>query len=278
MQIRPITGALGCEILGVDLSRLDDARFSEIYQAFLDYSVIVFRDQDLSQADLAAFGQRFGKLEDEPFIPNRAEHPGVYRMTGASDGKLSTQYLDWHMDHSYQKNPSLGAILYAVDVPETGGDTLFSNNYLALEALSPAMRQFISGLTAVHDVLEYGLRSGHMSIRTAEQIRHLAKVREQRPQVEHPLVCTHPETGRKMLYINDAWACSIKELNRMESEALLAMLNRHALHDRFKCRVRWQNKSVVMWDNRCVQHSPICDYTERRELLRVAIHSDWIPC
>ncbi len=278
LDIKPMTGALGCEIFGVNLARLNDAEFAAIYQAFLDYSVLAFRDQDLTQADLANFGQRFGKLEDEPFIPNKAEHPGVYRMTGAGGSKLSTQYLDWHMDHSYQKNPSLGAILYAIDIPDTGGDTLFSSNYLAFESLSPAMQEFVSGLTAVHDVLEYGLRSGHLSIKTPEQIRHLAKIREKRPQIEHPLVCTHPETGRKVLYINNAWTCSIKELSQAEGNALLQMLNTHALHDRFKCRVRWQPKSVVMWDNRCVQHSPICDYCERRELLRVAIHSDWEPC
>lgn len=278
LEVRPLTGALGCEIFGVDVNNLNDATFGQIHQAFLDYSVIVFRDQELDQKQLARFGQRFGQLEDEPFIPYKADVPGVFYLKGGGiDDKLSTQNLGWHTDHSYQKNPSLGAILYALDVPKAGGDTLFASNYLAYENLSPTMQRFSESLVAIHDVLRYGIKAGHNSIRTEAGLERLQKMRKRFPQVEHPLVCTHPESGRKMLYLNHAWVTAIKDLSPIESNAMIDMLHAHAIQEKFQCRVRWRNKSLMMWDNRCVQHSPNPDYSGTRLLLRVAIHSDWEP-
>ncbi|MFQ5633709.1 MAG: TauD/TfdA dioxygenase family protein [Gammaproteobacteria bacterium] len=279
IDVRPLTGALGCEIYGVDVAKLDEAAFDRIHAAFLEYSVVMFRDQELSQEDFAAFGKRFGKLEDEPFLPNRTETPGVYYFKGAPrDAKnLSAQNLGWHADHTYQKNPSFGAMLYAVDVPDAGGDTLFASNYLSYEDLSPAMQEFLEDKIAVHDVLQYGLNSGHFSIATPESLETLKKVRESRPPVEHPLVCKHPETGRKMLYINQAWTVSINGLRKEESEPILNMLKQHSLKDIFRCRVRYRNKSLLLWDNRAVQHSPNSDYTRHRHMWRLALHTDWVP-
>jgi taurine dioxygenase len=279
LDIRPLTAALGAEIHGLDIRNLDESVFDQVYQAYLDYSVLVFRDQELSEQEFADFGRRFGKLEEEPFLPNKSETPGVYYFFGApKDGKqLSTQKLGWHMDHSYQKNPSLGAILYALDVPAVGGDTLFASSYEAYEGLSPAMQEMLEGKVAIHDVLQYGLNSGHHSIGTEKALLTLAKMRKSFPQTEHPLICKHPETGRKMLYINKAWTTAIKDLTTEESAALLNMLKEHSLKDVYQCRVRWHNKSLMMWDNRCVQHSPNSDYTEQRRMLRLALHSDWIP-
>lgn len=277
LDIRPLTGALGCEILGVDLANLDDATFAGIYQAFLDYSVVVFRDQELDEESFAAFGKRFGKLEDEPFLPHRSETPGVYYFRGAGGKKLSTQNLGWHMDHSYQKNPSLGAMLYALDVPKAGGDTLFASSYLAYEYLSEPMQAFLSDKYAIHDVLQYGMDSGHFATSSVEALERLAAMRKRFPQVEHPLITAHPETGRKMLYINKAWTVAIKGLSPHESKPIVDMLKQHALQDRFQCRVRWYNKSLLIWDNRCVQHSPNVDYTDPRYMLRLALHSDWEP-
>jgi len=279
LDVRPLTGALGAEIHGLDIRNLDESVFDQIYQAFLDYSVLVFRDQELSEPEFADFGRRFGKLEEEPFLPNKSETPGVYYFYGApKDGKqLSTQKLGWHMDHSYQKNPSLGAILYALDVPAVGGDTLFASSYEAYEGLSPAMQEMLEGKVAIHDVLQYGLNSGHHSIGTEKALLTLAKMRKGFPQTEHPLICKHPETGRKMLYINKAWTTAIKGLTTEESTALLNMLKEHSLKEIYQCRVRWYNKSLIIWDNRCVQHSPNSDYTESRRMLRLALHSDWVP-
>jgi taurine dioxygenase len=280
LDIRPLTGALGCEILGVDLRNVDTSTFTAIHQAFLDYSVLVFRDQELDEEQFAAFGKMFGKLEDEPFLPHRSETtPGVFYLNGAPKKakQLSTQNLGWHMDHSYQRNPSLGAMLFAVDVPAVGGDTLFSSNYEAYENLSPVMQDMLEGKTAIHDVLQYGLNSGHHSTGTTKAIEVLARMREQFPQTEHPLICKHPETGRKMLYINQAWTVAIKDLLPHESKALIDMLKQHSVQNRFQCRVRWYNKSLLLWDNRAVQHSPNSDYLEQRRMLRLALHSDWEP-
>ncbi len=278
LDIRPLTGALGCEIFGLDLANLDDSSFDGIYQAFLDYSVVVFRDQELDEESFAAFGKRFGKLEDEPFLPNRTDTPGIYFFRGAGgQKKLSTQNLGWHMDHSYQKNPSLGAMLYAVDVPQAGGDTLFASHYLSYEYLSKPMQDFLEDKIGIHDVLQYGMNSGHYAISEVQALERLATMRKKFPQVEHPLICKHPETGRKMLFINKAWTTAIKGLHAHESTPILEMLKAHALQDRFQCRVRWYNKSLLLWDNRCVQHSPNVDYTETRQMLRLALHSDWVP-
>lgn len=279
MDIRPLTGALGCEIFGVDLANLSDGEFARIHQAFLDYSAVMFHDQVLSQEQFAAFGQRFAKLEDEPFLPHRGEVPGVFYLRGApKNGKtLSTQNLGWHADHTYQRNPSMGAMLYARDVPVAGGDTLFASNYLSYEALSPAMQAFLDDKVAIHDVLQYGLNSGHHSAATVGAIEMLWKMRQKFPQMEHPLVCRHPETGRKMLYLNQAWTIAIKGLTRDESDAVLNMLKRHSVRDVFCCRFRYRNNSLMLWDNRAVQHSPNSDYTGQRLMWRLALHSDWQP-
>jgi taurine dioxygenase len=279
LDIRPMTGALGAEIFGLDVKDIDNATFNAVYQAFLDYSVLVFRGQELTEEEFAAFGRRFSKLEEEPFLPNKSETPGVYYFYGApkNSDKLSTQKLGWHMDHSYQKNPSMGAMLYALDVPAVGGDTLFASSYESYEGLSPLMQQMIEGKIAIHDVLQYGLNSGHGSIATTKAIERLAKMRAGFPQTEHPLVCKHPETGRKMLFINQAWTTAIKDLESHESAPILDMLKAHSLRDIYQCRVRWENKSLLLWDNRCVQHSPNSDYTEARRMLRIALHSDWVP-
>jgi taurine dioxygenase len=279
LEVRPLTGAVGCEIFGVDLANFDETAFAQIHQAFLDYSAVIFHGQELTQEQFAALGRRFGELEDEPFLPNRADVPGVYYFKGAPQNakSLSTQKLGWHADHTYQKNPSKGAMLYAIDVPESGGDTLFASNYLSYEGLSPAMQTFLDDKVAIHDVLRYGLNSGHHSVGTVESIEKLAAMRKKFPQVEHPLVCRHPETGRKMLFINQAWTVAIKGLAHEESEAILQMLKQHSLKDIYRCRVRYRNKSLLMWDNRAVQHSPNSDYSRYRYMWRLALHSDWEP-
>jgi len=279
IDVQPLTGAVGCEIHGIDVANISDDDFDQVYQAFLDYCVVVLRDQNVTKEQFAEFGKRLGKLEDEPFLPSKTEVPGVYYFKGApKDAKtLSAQKLGWHMDHSYLQNPTKAAMLYAVDVPAAGGDTLFSNSYLAYEELSSAMKDFIEDKIAVHDVLWYGLKSGLNSIDTPEDIEKLLAVRKQRPPVEHPLVCRHPETGRKMLYLNQAWTTRINGLDPDESDAILNVLKRHSLKDIFRCRVNYSNGTLIFWDNRALQHSPNSDYTGSRMMWRLAIHSDWIP-
>jgi taurine dioxygenase len=139
------------------------------------------------------------------------------------------------------------------------------------------MQAFLEDKVAVHDVLQYGLDSGHMSIETPENLERMATMRKKFPPVEHPLVCKHPETGRKMLYINQAWTVSITGLRKEESDAILDMLKQHSLKDIFRCRVRYRNRSLLLWDNRAVQHSPNSDYDRHRFMWRLALHSDWEP-
>ncbi len=279
MEVRPLTGALGCEIFGVDLANLATGEFARIHQAFLDYSAVMFHDQILTQEQFADFGKRFARLEDEPFLPHRADVPGVFYLRGAPKNakSVSTQNLGWHADHTYQRNPSMGAMLYAREIPAAGGDTLFASNYLSYENLSPAMQVFLEDKIAIHDVLQYGLNSGHHSTASVAAIEMLRGMRTKFPQVEHPLVCRHPETGRKMLYLNQAWTVGIKGLTRDESEAVLTMLKRHSTRDIFCCRFRYRPNSLMFWDNRAVQHSPNSDYTGSRLMWRVALHSDWEP-
>ncbi len=279
-DVDPITGALGCEISGLDLSKpVDEATFQELKQALLEFSVLVFRDQDLKREHVAAYGKLWGELEVEPFIPNKdGLDDRVYTMTGAGGKRLSTQKLAWHVDHSYQKNPSFGAFLYAVDVPKTGGDTLFANMSHAYNELSPGFQEFLSDKKAIHDVLSYGMQSGHVTTAKVEGLERMVKMRRAMPQVKHPLVCSHPDTGKKFLYLNQAWVTAIDGFTLEESKAVLDLLNRHAVQPKFQCRVRWRNGTAVMWDNRCVQHSPTPDYSDPRIMLRVAIHGAWEPC
>lgn len=279
ISIRPLTGALGAEISGVDLARLDDEQFARIHAAFLEHSALMFHDQTLTQEEFAAFGRRFAELHDEPFLPHKADVPGLYYLRGApKDAKtLSTQNLGWHADHTYQKTPTLGAMLYALNVPAVGGDTLFASNYLSYEGLSPAMQAFLEDKIGIHDVVQYGLNSGHHSIATPRALGILTAMREKFPQVEHPLVCRHPETGRKMLYLNQSWTVAIKGLHPEESRAVLDMLKRHTVKDTYCARFRYRNKSLMLWDNRAVQHSPNSDYVGERLMLRLALHSDWQP-
>ncbi|MDX2222459.1 MAG: TauD/TfdA family dioxygenase [Rhodospirillaceae bacterium] len=279
VQIRRLTGALGAEVDGVDLGRpLPPDTKATLDQLILDHSVLVFRNQTLSPLQLAALGRQFGELEEEPFIPKLEGHEGVYLLSGAGGSRLSTQNLHWHVDHSYREVPSYGTFLYAIDVPAAGGDTLFASMYHAYDALSAEMKRIVDGLVVIHDVLQYGLNAGHMSLGRPEVIGRFAAMRQRFPQIEHPLVCTHPETGRKFLYINPAWASGIKGMTPAESGALLAFLNAHATQQaKFQCRVHWTNGTVVFWDNRCVQHSPTADYTDPRIMHRVAIAGRWRP-
>jgi len=237
----------------------------------MEHQVLAIRDQDLSPETLRTFGEYFGEMEVERFIPALEGHPGVHILRGVSKNKLTTQNLIWHVDHSYKEMPSMGACLYAVDVPETGGDTLFANSYEAYDALSDRMKAHIEGLNGIHDLMAYGIRSGlfnNMDRRVALQ---------RMPPAEHPLVATHPETGRKMLFVNESWTTDIAGLESGESKAILKYLLDHATKPEFQCRVRWENGTLLIWDNLAVQHRGIPDYDCPRIIHRVAIKGEWRP-
>ncbi len=194
IEVRRITDALGAEVSGVNLSQpLDPSVIAEIRQALLNNLVICFRDQELSEAQLADFGRQFGSLEVEPFIRASNKEPGIHVTKGFHPDRATGRTLGWHMDHTYLEVPTWGIALQGIDVPQTGNDTLFANTYLSYEALAPQMQVFLSGLTAIHDICQYSLDSGILNIDSEEGIEQLAIMRKQFPKVEHPVICTHPQ-------------------------------------------------------------------------------------
>ena len=264
----PIAGALGAEIEGVDLSQpLDDATFAAIRQALLDHLVIFFHDQKIQPAHMKALASRFGPLDVHPFV-NAArdgkQDPEVFEVRH-EPGERYVFGEGWHMDHTWKQHPMFGALLYAVEVPEYGGDTLFANMYLAYETLSEAMRRFLDSLRAVH-AANPALYVGDPNLNlTPEQIDAMRAV--------HPLVRTHPDTKRKLLLFHPHIVRHFEGWSVEESKPLMDFLAAHATKPEFTCRFRWRKGDLAFWDNRALMHNPIVDYQDKlRIMYRVAIN------
>jgi taurine dioxygenase len=266
--VRPLSGALGAELEGVDLADLDDAGFAELRAAFLAHQVLFFRDQDLSREQHKAFGRRFGRLHVHPFLrPLEGEgHPEIVVLE--SDAERPYVAAGWHSDVTFAAEPPLGSVLRCVEAPAFGGDTLWASMYAAFEALSDAMQGLLSALVAVHDTSRTFSREGYGS--------HVGGTRDRETlRAEHPVVRTHPETGRKALFVNPAFTRGIRGMKPRESEALLGFLFRHVETPDFQCRFRWQKGSVALWDNRCTQHRVLADnLAAYRRMERVTIEGD----
>lgn len=272
-SVRRLSGALGAEITNVDLSRdLTADTANGIKTALAEHSVLMFPNQTLEPDDLITLAEHFGELEAERFIPPLEGHPGVHVLKGISKSKLTTQNLIWHVDHSYKEHPLMTAALYAIDVPEAGGDTLFASMSAAYDALSDRMKTYLDGLTAVHDVVAYGLRSGLFETQDAR-----AAIQRMPAATEHPLVCRHPLSGRKMLFVNESWTTKIKGLDPQESAAILNFLFEHARRPEFQLRLTWHNGALCIWDNLAVQHRGIPDYDGPRLMHRVSVTGTWRP-
>lgn len=248
---RRLGATIGAELSGIDLTReLPDAVIAEVRQALYDYKVIFFRDQPLTAAQHVAFARRFGDLEIHPFIPSNTGQPELVRFAKSAD--VGGFENGWHHDVTWRECPSMGAVLHALDVPATGGDTLFADMISAYEGLDADLQQQIDGLTAVHDFVQV---FGHM-IPPDQQ----AAMRAQHPQVEHPVVCTHAGTGRRHLYVNRFFTSHIVGLDPDESTALISRLARRAEILEYQCRFQWTPHAVAFWDNRAVQHYAASDY------------------
>lgn len=269
ISVRPLSGALGAEIHGVDLSSaIADDVFAEIHRAFLDYLVIFFREQVLDPTDLKTFAARFGVLDIHSILQPIKGHPEVLPIfTEPEDRHVYAE--GWHADVTYQKEPTLGAVLYALDVPDVGGDTLFANQYLAYQAFSPAMRAMLDELSAIHSAAPiYGTRDHKKILKAVDH-----NVRGE--QNEHPVVRTHPQTARRALFVNEHYTIGFKDMTEQESKPLLQYLLAHAIQPEFTARFRWRKGSVAVWDNRCVLHCPVADYHgQRRHMHRVSISGD----
>jgi taurine dioxygenase len=242
---------LGAEISGVNLAApLDDAVVAELRAALHDYKVIFFRDQALTPAAHAAFARRFGPLEVHPVLPSNSEDPALARFEKNAD--VSGYENLWHHDVTWRPEPSIAAILHAIEAPAIGGDTLFSDMYAAYDSLDDDTRAAIENMDAVHD-----FTTAFASMLPEEKA---AEMRALHPSVRHPVVCTHPVTGRRHLYVNRAFVSHFDGWSRDESLALLDRLCRTADHPEHQCRFQWAADSVAVWDNRAVQHYASSDY------------------
>ncbi len=250
--IEPLTPHVGAEVSGVDLAQpLSNEQFSEIYQAWLDWKVLVFRDQQLDRGQHKAFARRFGRLHVHPMQHSYGGDPEILTVKTSKDSRY-TAGNGWHTDVTCDEIPPLGSMLYIKETPEGGGgDTLFADMYLAYELLSDTMKTMLDGLVAVHDgAIPY---LGSYGVAPPEG--------RQYPRNEHPVVVTHPETGRKVLYVNAGFTSHIKGLRPWESRMLLdGLFDFIATEVRLPCRVRWEPNTLTFWDNRCTQHHAIWDY------------------
>jgi len=265
IQVEKLTPNAGAEIRGADLSQpLDERTFKEIHAALIDNGVIFFRDQHLTPAQQKAFGRLFGELHIHPAAPKEVpEHPEIL-VIHADENSKHVAGENWHSDVSCDLEPPMGSILYMHELPPVGGDTLFASMYAAYEALSEPMKRFLEPLTAMHE--------GEHVYRGRYGVDDRGKVF---PKAEHPVIRTHPVSGRKALYVNGGFTTRIKQLPRPESDAVLQFLYRHVETPEFHCRFRWQVNSVAFWDNRCVQHHAMWDYyPQRRHGHRVTIKGD----
>ena len=279
IEVTPIAGALGAEIGGIDLSReLDDATFDEVRHAFHENLVIFFRDQILTPAQHRAFARRFGELDIHPFAAGLDGFPEVMPVIKEATDRAGNFGGTWHSDVTFYEKPALGSILYALDVPPHGGDTMFANMYMAYDALSDGMKLMLDGMTALHDASRvYGAANSRATDRQEKGSQSM-KIRtgvDAEKVVEHPVVRTHPATGRKGLFVNHNFTSGFKGWTEAESAPLLEYLYEHSVRPEFTCRFRWQDGSIAFWDNRCTQHFAIDDYPgQTRVMHRITVCGD----
>ena len=271
ITVHPIAGALGAEIGGVALGDgVDDATFAEVNRALVDHQVVFLRGQRASPAALKAFAARFGKLYVHPYAQGLPGHPEVMPVVRETDDVGRVFGGSWHTDLTFEAEVVMGSVLYAVEVPDHGGDTLFSSQAAAYAALSDGLKQTLIGLDAVHSA------SAAFGPTTVAGARAMGlKTVAEPDEVVHPVVRVHPESGRRGLFVNRLNTRRIAGWTAAESAPLLEFLFAHATRPEFTCRFRWQTGSVAVWDNRAVQHLAIADYDgARREMQRVTICGD----
>lgn len=273
-EITRLTGALGAEIKGINLADdLDESVIRQIRQALLDHLVVFFRDQKMTPDQHLAFARKFGELDEHDFVKGLPNYPHIIRLVREADETGGNFGGVWHSDVTHQEAPALGSILYALDVPPVGGDTLFANQYLAYETLSPGMKKLLDGLIAMHTAKGPFGPEG----RAKYNWKNMDVVPSEKAleEMEHPVVRTHPETGRKGLFVNKTFNVRFKDMTEAESAPLLNFLFEHSRQEAFTCRFKWEKGSVAFWDNRSVMHYALNDYNGfRREMHRVTVAGD----
>jgi taurine dioxygenase len=269
LDVRRLTGVMGAEVAGVDLcGPLGDDEVAAIRKALLEHEVLVFRGQPITPEDHIRFARYFGAVKQPPVRTKHTPWPEINVLDQTT--ALGQGSDDWHSDNSYTPEPAFASVLHVVKVPSAGGDTGFASMGAAYDALSAPMQRMLGELTAIHDVTKSatkGVKYGHLTTSVAE-------LQERNPPVEHPVVRTIPETGRKVLYVNPNSTTHIVGVGEAESDAILRFLYEHVKRLEFQYRVTWDESTVVFFDNRVCQHYAVPDYNERRILHRVAIKGD----
>ena len=279
IEVKPVAGALGAEIGNVNLARLDDETFKEIRSAWLEHLVIFFRDQVITPEQQIAFARRFGEIHHHPFMKSMDDHPEILEII-KEEGDTKAFGEVWHTDQIFNPKPANATILYARETPDAGGDTLFANMYLAYETLSEPMKQLLDGVTTFNvgdrkklmDADKIGVTPDG---RYSGNEKMSAKLRDPGAvESRHPLVRTHPETGRKSIYISNHTQ-TLNGFKPAEARPIIEFLRTHAVEPEHTCRFRWQVGSMAIWDNRCTQHRALNDYPgKRRRMHRITIAGD----
>ena len=271
MEVHKVAGALGAEVHGVDLSRaLTSETIAGLRAAWLEHLVLLFRDQRLEPAHFLRFAHALGKPMRYPLLDGLADFPEITEVKKLEHERANFGGV-WHSDTTYLQRPPMASMLYALEVPQFGGDTLFANQYLAFATLSSGMQRVLQGLTAVNSSAK-----AEATKTREDRVRTQARAEPSTQYAaEHPVVRTHPETGRKALYINVAHSVRFRDMTEDESAPLLAFLFQHQIRPEFTCRLRWQIGSLALWDNRCALHNPVNDYHGQRRLMhRITLSGD----
>lgn len=272
LEIRPMTTAIGAEVVGLNLREpLSAETFAALDAALLEHLALFIRDQPMSPPEQVALAERFGEIDIHAFGRHLDDHPSVGLIDQTEPKRDGANR--WHTDSTFMPKPPKLAILRAVTLPTSGGDTNWSSMYAAYDSLSGPIQRALEEMTASHDVtgpLVRAIQGGH-------SVGGLGEIQAAWPPRSHPVVCRHPETGRKFLYVNSNFTTHIEGVSEAESDALLRFLFDWVRSPEIQVRFRWAPDSVAIWDNRCTQHFAVADYRERRVMHRVTVAGDWIP-
>lgn len=273
---RPMTGSFGALISGIQVAEAltDDALFAELRAAWVRYQVLFFRDQALTPDQHLALGRRFGDIQEQGYVGSLEGHPGVWVQEYPAMYKGPVTDINWHSDSSFRTNPTRGSLLYALDVPEGAGDTVWADMCAAWEDLSPAWQAFVLPLTAIHD----NLTKNFHRIFDSMGGEALARMRKFLQPTEHPVICTHPESGRRFLFVAELMTREIRDMTERESRTVLDFLFAHQTRPEFQCRWHWEPGSLALWDNYSTIHRGIFDFGQSHRLMhRVSFHDHWRP-
>jgi taurine dioxygenase len=269
IEVKKVAGGAGAEILHVDLNAVDDATVHKIREAFLDNGVVFFRNQKLTPQEFLEFSAKFGKPIEYPFVKGIDGYPEIIQVLKRENEKVNFGGV-WHSDTAYLDEPPMGTILMARELPPYGGDTMWSNQYAAYEALSEGLKKVLDGLRCCQSSAK-----ADASNTREDRLKDLGKDDVKNYVVYHPVVRTHPETGRKALFCNVAHTTQFEGWTEEESQPLLQYLFQHQIKPEFTCRFKWKPGSIAFWDNRCVQHYPINDYHGHKRLMhRITLAGD----